>query len=61
MHRAALERAAGRYFVERLQARAKAAARDMRPLIFRKSAAQLILISSYLHDKPLPVVLYMLG
>ena len=61
MHRAALERAVGRYFVERLQARAKAAATDVRDLLFSKGAAQLILISRYLHDKPLPVVRYMLG
>jgi hypothetical protein len=33
----------------------------MRPLLFSKSAAQLILIRRYLHDKPLPVVRYMLG
>jgi len=61
MYRAALERAVGRYFVERLQARAKAAATDMRDLFFSKGAAQLILISRYLHDKPLPGVRYMLG
>ena len=61
MHRAALKRAVRCNFIERLQARAKAAATDMRPLLFSKGAAQLILISRYLHDKPLPVVRYMLG
>jgi hypothetical protein len=61
MHRAALECRVGRYFVERFQAGAKAAATDVRHLLFSKGAAQLILISRYLHDKPLPVVRYMLG
>jgi hypothetical protein len=61
MYRATLERAVGRYFVERLQARAKASATDMRDLLFSKGAAQLIFISRYLHDKTLPVVRYMLG
>ena len=61
MHCAALKRAVRCNFIERLQARAKAAATDMRPLLFSKGAAQLILISRYLHDKPLPIVRYMLG
>jgi hypothetical protein len=61
MHRATLERTAGRYFVEPFQTCAKAAATDVRDLLFSKGAAQLILISRYLHDKPLPVVRYMLG
>jgi hypothetical protein len=61
MHCAALKRAVRCNFIERLQARAKAAATDMRDLLFSKGAAQLILISRYLHDKPLPVVRYMLG
>jgi hypothetical protein len=61
MHCAALERAVGRYFVKRFQISAKAAATNVRVLLFSKGAAQLILISRYLHDKPLPVVHYMLG
>jgi hypothetical protein len=61
MHRATLERAVGRYFIERVQACAKAAATNVRDLLFSKGAAQLILISRYPHDKTLPVVRYMLG
>ena len=61
MHCAALECRVGRYIVERLQACTKAAATDVRDLLFSKGAAQLILISRYLHGKPLPVVRYMLG
>jgi hypothetical protein len=55
MHRAALECAVGRYFVERFQVCVKAAVVDMRYLLCRESAAQLILISRYLHDVPLSV------
>jgi hypothetical protein len=61
MHRAALKRAVRCNFIERLQARPKAAATDVRALLFSKGAAQLILISRYSHDKPLRIVRYMLG